>query len=348
VNALFCSKPAHIVVAVLFLLAFLFFPWVANNYLLRIGTTMLMYSALALSWNFIGGFAGYPSFATAAFFGLGAYVGGILQNKGIPAPLAWLLAGLLVTIFAVVIGRIILHLKGHYFAIASLVIGDVLREIINGMTSLTGGGMGLNLAAQKMGVTEQAQFFYFSMLTVAGLALVTTVLLDRSRLGFGLRCIEQNEDAAVRIGINTDRFKTAAFMLSSTFVGMAGAVYVSWTGYIDPGEAFEVLISVKPIVMTLLGGAGTILGPVYGAFLFLLLEETVWRNFLNIHSGILGLLVVLLILFLPRGILNTNLWSVVEAHARVLRTYFRLLPRFQGINLWAWVVRIIRNIRHQS
>jgi len=311
VSKLVRSKLIGFVTALVFLAVFLLFPWFANNYLLRLGTTMLMYSALALSWNFIGGFAGYPSFATAAFFGLGAYAGGILQNKGIPAPLAWLSAGLLVLIFAVVVGRMILHLKGHYFAIASLVIADVLREVINGMTDLTGGGMGLNLAALKMGVTQQAQFFYFSMLTVAGFALITTLLLDRSRLGFGLRCIEQNEDAAVRIGINTAHFKTAAFVLSSTFVGMAGAVYASWTGYIDPGEAFEVLISVKPIVMTLLGGAGTALGPVYGAFLFLVLEETVWRNFLNIHSGVLGLLVVLLILFLPRGILQASLWSAL-------------------------------------
>ena len=293
--------------ALVMLLVFLLLPWVANNYIVRITTTMLMYSALALSWNFIGGFTGYPSFATAAFFGLGAYIGGVLQNKGVPMALAWLAAGVLVLLFAAAVGRAILHLKGHYFAIASLVIADVLREIINGLTDLTGGGMGLNLAAPKLGVNEQARLFYFAMLVIAVATLATTVLLDRSRLGFGLRCIEQNEDAAIRIGIRTARFKTAAFALSSVFVGVVGAIYASWIGYIDPGEAFEVLISVKPIVMTLLGGAGTVLGPVYGAFLFLLLEETVWRNFLKIHSGVLGMLVVLLILFLPKGVLGSGL-----------------------------------------
>lgn len=307
------AAPAAAAVA---LLAFLLLPFFADNYVLRLTTMMLMYGTLALSWNFIGGFTGYPSFATAAFFGLGAYVGGVLQNKGVPMPLAWLAAGLLVLAFATAIGRAILHLKGHYFAIASLVIADVLREIINGLTDLTGGGMGLNLAAPKLGVDQQAQLFYAAMFVLAFAALATTVWLDRSRLGFGLRCIEQNEDAAIRIGIRTVRFKTAAFSLSSVFVGFAGAVYASWTGYIDPGEAFEVLISVKPIVMTLLGGAGTVAGPLVGAFLFLLLEETVWRNFLHVHSGVLGLLVVLLILFLPRGVFGTGLWGALAAWRR--------------------------------
>jgi branched-chain amino acid transport system permease protein len=282
-------------------------PFLADNYSLRIATSMLMYATLALSWNFIGGFAGYPSFATAAFFGLGAYAGGVLQAKGVPMVLAWMMAGVIVTVFAAAVGRAILHLRGHYFAIASLVIADVLREVINGMTKLTGGGMGLNLPVLKLDVTLQAQLFYGAMLAIALLALLTSVILDRSRLGFGLRCIEQNEDAALRLGIHTSRYKTIAFSLSSVYPALAGAVYASWVSYIDPAEAFDVLFSVKPIIMALLGGAGTILGPVIGAFIFQIMEELVWRNFLNVHLGLLGLIVVLLILFLPKGLLGMRL-----------------------------------------
>ena len=289
--------------------AFAVLPWIADNYILRVTTLMLMYCALALSWNFIGGFTGYPSFATAAFFGLGAYVSGVLQTKGVPMMAAWLIAGFVAMAFAAAIGRAILHLRGHYFAIGSLVIADVLREIINGWTDLTGGGRGLNLPVLKMDVTAQARFFYAAMLAIAAASLITTILLDRSRLGFGLRCIEQNEDAALQLGVNTALFKTAAFALSSVFVAIAGGVYASWVSYIDPAEAFDILISVKPIVMVLLGGVGTVLGPVYGAFVFLVFEELVWRNFLNIHLGMLGLIVVILILFLPRGILGTGLRS---------------------------------------
>ena len=282
-------------------------PFLADNYILRVVTGMLMYATLALSWNFIGGFAGYPSFATAAFFGLGAYAGGVLQTKGVPMVGAWIISGLIVTVFAAAVGRAILHLRGHYFAIASLVIADVLREVINGMTNLTGGGMGLNLPVLKVDVTSQAQLFYGAMLAIALLALATSVILDRSRVGFGLRCIEQNEDAALRLGIHTSRYKTIAFSLSSVYPALVGAIYASWVSYIDPAEAFDVLFSVKPIIMALLGGAGTIVGPVVGAFIFQLMEELVWRNFLNVHLGLLGLIVVLLILFLPRGLLRMRL-----------------------------------------
>jgi branched-chain amino acid transport system permease protein len=282
-------------------------PFAADNYILRIATSMLMYVALASSWNYIGGFAGYPSFATAAFFGLGAYAGGILQTKGMPMFAAWLVAGMIVTAFAAAVGRAILHLRGHYFAIASLVIADVLREVINGMTAVTGGGMGLNLPVLKIDVTAQAQLFYAAMLVVAVLAIVTSAFLDRSRIGFGLRCIEQNEDVALRLGVHCARYKTVAFALSSVYPALAGAVYASWVSYIDPAEAFDVLFSIKPIIMALLGGAGTVFGPIVGAFIFQVMEELVWRNFLSVHVGLLGVIVVLLILFLPQGLLRHRL-----------------------------------------
>lgn len=267
---------------------------------------MLMYSTLALGWNFIGGFTGYPSFATAAFFGLGAYASGILQTSGVPMVAAWGAAGLITCLFAAALGNAILHLRGHYFAIASLVVAEVLREIINSATDLTGGGMGLNLPVLRMDMTVQTRLFYYSMFAVAAAALATTFVVDRHRLGFGLRCIQQNEDAAIVLGIRTRRYKVIAFSLSALFPGLAGGIYASWVNYIDPFDAFEVLISVKPIVMTLLGGAGTIMGPVYGAFIFLFMEELVWRNILEFHAGLLGIIVVCLVLFLPRGLLGID------------------------------------------
>ena len=285
--------------AVLLLVAL---PAVADNYVLRVATTMLMYSALALGWNFIGGFAGYPSFATAAFFGLGAYAGGVLQTRGLPMVAAWLLAGAIVALFAAALGRAILHLRGHYFAIASLVVAEVLREITNSATDLTGGGMGLNLPVLSADVTTQARLFYYAMFAVAAAALVTAAVVARSRLGFGLRCIQQNEDAAIMLGIGTRRYKVAAFALSAVFPGLCGGIYASWVNYIDPTDVYDVLLSVKPIIMVLLGGVGTVLGGVTGAFLFLLMEELVWRNLLQFHAGLLGIIVVCLVLFLPEGL----------------------------------------------
>ncbi len=277
-------------------------PFVTDNYALRLVTTVLMYGVLALSWNFIGGFAGYPSFATAAFFGLGAYVGGVLQLHGVPMVAAWLAGGMLAVVFALGLGAAILHLRGHYFAIASLVVADVLREICNVTTALTGGGMGLNVPVFSTDMTVFSRVFYAAMLVVALATLATSLLVARSKLGFGLRCIQQNEDAAAILGVDTVRYKIAAFVLSGVFVGVTGAIYGSWVNYIDPSDAFDVLIGVKPIIMVLLGGLGTVSGPLVGAVIFLLFEEAVWRNFLTLHEGFLGVIVVLLVLFLPKGL----------------------------------------------
>jgi branched-chain amino acid transport system permease protein len=278
-------------------------PFVASNYLVRLATIMMMYAVLAVSWNFIGGLAGYPSFATAAFFGLGAYAGAIAQARGLPPLAAWPLAAAVTAVFAGALGLAILRLRGHYFAIASLVVGEVLRELATSATDLTGGGMGLNLPILRVGVTAQARIFYGVMLALALSTLAALVLVSRNRLGFGLRAIQQNEDAASMVGVDTTRYKTLAFALSAVFAGAAGAIYAAWVNYIEPTDVFDVLYSVKPIVMVLLGGAGTVSGPVLGAVVFLVLEELVWRNFLTIHAGLLGLIIVALIFFLPGGLL---------------------------------------------
>jgi len=278
-------------------------PLVGNNYALRLATTVCMYSVMAQSWNFIGGLAGYPSFATAAFFGLGAYASAILQNHGVSMVPAWAGAGLAALLFAAFLGGAILHLRGHYFAIASLIVAEMLREIVNTLPDFTGGGKGVNLPLLKLSVTGQAQFFFYAMLALAVLTVATTIVIHGSKLGFGLRCIQQNESAADIIGINTYAYKTAGFSLSAVFVGVAGAIYASWVNYIDPPDVFDVLISVKPMVMVLLGGLGTIFGPSIGAVILLLLEEVVWRNFLTIHVAALGVIIVVLVLFLPNGLL---------------------------------------------
>ena len=128
-------------------------------------------------------------------------------------------------------------------------------------------------------------------------------MVQHSKLGFGLRCIQQNEDAANVLGVNTYAYKTAAFSLSAVFVGMAGAIYANWTNYIEPPDVFDILLAVKPMVMVLLGGLGTIFGPAIGALILIAFEEFVWRNFLTIHAAALGLIIVVLVLFLPNGLL---------------------------------------------
>lgn len=273
-----------------------------DAYIIRLATTFGMYAALALAWNIIGGIAGYPSFATAAFFGLGAYVTAVAQNLGAPLLVGVGLAGAGAALFAGLLGSAILHLRGKYFAIASLVIAEVLRELTNSWTSVTGGGMGINLPLAKTALLTQPQLYLAAMLVLAAAATSASMLIDRSRLGVALRCIAQNEDAAQIIGVDTRMAKTWAFVISSLFIGLVGGVYASWVTYIDPTDVYDGAMSVKPILMALLGGVGSVFGPVLGAFAYLLLEELLWRNLLEFHAGILGLLVVLLVLFLPGGL----------------------------------------------
>ncbi|MGL5167014.1 MAG: branched-chain amino acid ABC transporter permease [Afipia sp.] len=280
-------------------------PLFGGSYALRLGTIACMYGILALSWNIVGGFAGYPSFATAAFFGFGAYTAGVLLSKGVPLAVSISVAGVMSFVLASLLGAALLRLRGHYFAIASLSLIEVFRELVNNATDLTGGGMGLNIPlTSAAGVMADATFFFYVMWALLLGTALMVVIVAGSKLGFGLACIRQNETAANMIGLNTTLYKSVAFGLSACFVGAAGGVYAAWVHYIDPSDVFDILYSVKPIVMALIGGLGSPLGVLIGAFVYLGLEEVVWRNYIQIHSGVLGVLIVVLLLFLPHGLMS--------------------------------------------
>jgi branched-chain amino acid transport system permease protein len=297
-------SPSNASALLVWILALAATPLLGDNYLVKIATFVAFYAALALSWNFIGGMAGYPSFATAAFVGLGSYAGALVQNSGAPLVVAWFAGALASGLAAVALGAVVLRLRGHYFAIGSIALVEVLSLTASWWSGLTGGGEGLNLAFLPGGPDSIARVFLYVMMAIAILALGTTVVVMRSRLGFALRCISQNEDAAEMVGIPTTRCKIIAFVLSAIPCGAAGAAYASWVAYIAPVDAFSILLTVKVPVMVMLGGAGTLLGPVLGATALVLLEETVWARFLDLHQAILGGVIVALIFFLPGGLVG--------------------------------------------
>lgn len=295
------------VLALLALLGLL--PMLDSAYTLRIGTMACLYAVMAVSWTVIGGFAGYPSFATAAFFGFGAYCGGILLAAGWSLAVAGLAAGLIAFLVALLLGAVLLRLRGHYFAVASLAVAEVLREVANSATDLTGGGMGLNIPLDVTAggtVMSEASFFYWAMWGLLIVTFAVVRVIETSKLGFGLVCIRQNESAADMIGVDATLYKSLAFAFSGVFVAMAGTLYAAWVHYIEPTDVFDILFAVKPIVMALLGGLGSPAGALVGALAFLGIEELVWRNLLHAHSGVLGLLIVLLLLFLPHGLMSLS------------------------------------------
>ena len=290
-------------------LALLLVAAVGGSYWLRLAATAAMYVALASSWNVIGGFTGYPSFATAAFFGLGAYASAIAQTHHMQMVLAWALAGSLTMVAAFALGLALMRLRGHYFAVGSLVLAEVLREVMAAGGDFTGAGMGLNLPIIPLSPQGLGRLFLGVFTVLALTAVAASWVIARSRFGVGLRCIEQNEAAAAMLGVNTTLYKSAALAVSALFAGLAGAVYANWINYIDPGDVFNVLFSVKPIVMVLLGGVGTVSGPILGAVALVGLEEAVARSVLDLNGVFFGSAVIVLVLFLPRGLNGLRLMS---------------------------------------
>lgn len=275
-----------------------------NNYLLQVGASLAMLCTLCYAWNIVGGFMGYPSFATATFFGLGAYGSAIAQTWGAPLILSWAIAAAIAAMIATLFGAALLRLKGHYFAIGTIATVEVFREITNNWDSFTGGAVGLNLPLIPGTPEAIVRFFFFAMLCLAFLSFLVTLMIANSRFGFGLRCIKQNEQAAAMVGVEVYHHKVAAFILSAILCGCAGGIYSTMVGFIEPKDAYSILMTIEIPVMVMIGGMGTIFGPLIGALVYVVLREYVWANFIDWHSGILGVIVVAAILMLPKGVVG--------------------------------------------
>ncbi|MEE9257012.1 MAG: branched-chain amino acid ABC transporter permease [bacterium] len=282
--------------------ALILLPSVSENDDIRKWMDILMIVILATSWNFIGGLTGYPSFAPAAFFGLGAYTTAILMNAGMDFFSTLALGGLAGGGVALVLGIPILRLRGHYFAIATFGVAEFFRELADNL-EITGGGDGINLPQITGGPDYFTRFFYFAMLGVAVLGFLTQYFVTRHRLGFGLVAIRENEDAAAMVGVDTTKYKILAFVLSGIFPAMGGGVYAYRAAFLEAIDVFDILFSIKAILMSMLGGVGTVMGPLVGAFLMEYLADFLWVQFTEFHSLFLGIIIVLVVLFVPNGLM---------------------------------------------
>lgn len=274
-----------------------------DEYWLRVGSSVLMWVAMAEGLNIILGFAGYPAFGNGAFLGVGGYTVAVLMNRGVGFAASLTAAAMVPGIIATLIGVPVLRLRGHYFAIATIGVNFALLSLIQNL-GFTGGGSGLSVplfqgSAQALSVT----FFYL----FAGLALVSvavTQLVRRSRLGYAIRAIQASEEAAAVMGINGTVYKVAAWAISAMITGAAGGIYAYWNGYIEPVSMFDIVTSVKLFIMVLIGGAGTVLGPILGAVGIELISEYLWSTLGGLHLAVLGLIILLAGVFVPRGVLS--------------------------------------------
>lgn len=277
-------------------------PAFVGLYWLRILTSVLMFAAITQSINVMAGFIGYPAFGNVVFFGLGAYGTAIASILEWPHAAA-LAAGLVpCVILVLVVGPPVLRLRGHYFAIATLGLNETMKAIVVNLTSITGGGMGLSLPIPREAVAVSARNIYWMFLALALISILVAALMRSTRFGYACRAILANEEGAESLGINTTLYKTVAWLISALLAGLAGGIYALWVGYIDTPSVFDMTIAVKGFVMFLIGGGGTVFGPLIGAVLVELATNLTWSHLLKYHLAVLGIIIMAAAVLVPKKI----------------------------------------------
>jgi branched-chain amino acid transport system permease protein len=279
-------------------------PWGLSGYWLRILTSTFMFAALAQSLNLIAGFAGRADFGNVLYFGLGAYATGFALQHGVPLPVAVLAGAAVAAAVAATVGLPILRLKGHYFAIATIGLMEGTRELVTNVAAL-GGGAGMNIPLVRIDPRVFSLVMYFVMFGLMVAYTGVAALVARGSLGYGLRALKADEEAAAAMGVNTMLAKVLAWTLSAACTAVVGGVYAVWQSFIEPRIVFDVVMGTEYFMMMLLGGPGTVAGPLVGAFALHILSVLVWSRFLHGHLAVFGVAMVLIVLFLPGGVVPT-------------------------------------------
>jgi branched-chain amino acid transport system permease protein len=275
-------------------------PAYASEFVLSLALTCLMYVALSSSWALFCGTTRYLSLATSAFFGIGAYTGALLIGQ-----VSWLgaiaLGALIASAVAVVMGAVVLHLRGTYFAVLTFGMTELIRHAITYWEKSVTGTVGRVLM-----VVPERETIYLTVLGIAVVAIATSIVVRRTRFGLALAGIGADEQRAQTLGVNTRWVKTAGFALTAAFAGAVGAAMsVRWT-YIDPVTVFNPFIGFQTVLIALIGGALTLWGPLIAAIVFSLLAETLRLQAPQLYLMSLGLLLILSVLYLPGGLASVR------------------------------------------
>lgn len=283
-------------------------PGFAMPYHVRVGQLFLLSTALVLAWHILGGFAGYWSFGHTAFVGIGAFAAGLLHVHLKLPPMTGFVVGTLVGglasgAIAALIAYPVLRLRGIYFAIALLGVSQVFGELAQNVDAFQG-ALGITLPDVVPDAIRPEVFFYYAFLLLAVGTFLLSAWMRGSRLGYGLAAIREDEDTARMLGVPTERFKVVTFVLSAALTGLVGAVYAYSLGYFTAGSVFRVDFSLNMILHALLGGIGTLTGPVIGAALLVFITNVLLGRLLDLHLLVTGVLVIALVLLAPNGLLG--------------------------------------------
>jgi branched-chain amino acid transport system permease protein len=273
-------------------------PLIDDGYLLSLAIGIVMYTALATSWALFSGTTRYISLATAAFFGVGMYVVG-WGIETLPFPLLVLLAAVAGAAMSAVVGLATLRLSGVYFVIFTLGLAELTRQVMSWVQTTMGASSGLYVLTD---VSEAG--IYWQLLALAAIVFLVGRAIGRSRLGFALRIIGNDETVAVHCGIDTARAKVLLFVVSATVAAIAGAIVAPRWTYLEPTIAFSPMISFQVVIMALLGGAHRLWGPLLGVVPFTLLWDAIAAQFPNQTTLVLGIAFLLIVYLIPHGIIG--------------------------------------------
>ncbi|EKS28637.1 branched-chain amino acid ABC transporter permease [Afipia felis] len=290
-------KALRTILILIALIVLIAVPWFGSDVLVQFGINALLLAVLAQGWNIIGGYTGYASFGNSVFYGLGSYgVGIAMVQWDLPFGVGLALGVVLAVAFAILLGIPVLRLKGHYFAIATLALAQVMAAIVSNVP-LAGQNIGLVLPP-----LNNDMLFYELALGLLVAVTLTIWWLSRSKFGFGLIAIRENEEGAKVMGVNTTLYKVMAFALSGVFSSLAGGIHAYWVTFIDPESAFDISLNVKMIIMAVFGGPGTILGPIVGALSLSAISEVLSSEVTSIAGLFFGVVVVAAVVLMPRGL----------------------------------------------
>lgn len=298
---------AAVVVAALILPLF-----VKNIFALHVLILSMVWSIMGIGWNFIGGYAGQVSNGHALYYAIGAYAVAIgTYNFGMtPWVTMWIGMAISVSI-AFVLGKPLLRLNGAYFLIATMAVAECARIIALNMPAI-GGATGIAFLDKKSPSLYSLQFkgkegYYYLMLGFVAALVILAKVLDRSKFGYYLRAIKANEQSAQSVGINTSKYKLLAYMLSAAIVSLAGSLYAPYVQYIDPYMLMPLNVSTMICLVAVMGGVGTVVGPILGAFTLTFISEyfrAAYAHIGGLDMLLYGVLVILIVLFLPGGIIS--------------------------------------------